>query len=849
MADFTQPGRLPAPSSGGATAGAGGTVRPLTHLPPVRFNGSPVPSGPASTEQSRSFASAQTLNDAAAATVTAQTSLISAAGKYVPVSYGNCRWSGYCYFFDTHPTTGALVIGLALSEGEVQGDFAVEANNAPLRSGCTVTAYTGTSGQAVDPTITALVLARYGATYTDALPGIAHVVLNIPSTTYTVGELRGFDVSYRGKKIFNPRDGTQTATNTATWKYSANAGDVLTDFLTSGQAIARGVIPRYGRRVKVTAASQTIVGNQCDELIGNAPNLYKRSEIHTTLLTPTANETIEQAMRTHAMCYVDRLADQVTLLPDAARTPVMTVDASSIIKFEAVSERAVFSSPTMLDITYIDTSVKPWRRRQVRIYDPRVLTGEIPEVPGSVDLSMCQSYTMVQALGRRRLNTTVLSARSWGISMGAAGLALQKSDVFAATHPLGMTNKWWIVDTATDRGFGEVHLKVSEYDAGCFKDVVQTTPATLGSGVANCASVPAIAGLAATQRSVNELQTGGSWACILRANVSWTAATFPCLQYYEVQVLSGATLIETANVGTNTWRTSALSTGTYTIQVRCVSGLLGQSPGAWTSTSITIAAATCPPVATQAVRVYGWNSVRDVFGDGIGVSNEHQRVILCDSPLTTVTRTEIWFGWGANPTFGSATKMRDDAGAQTAWCLRIGAAIVDPAYHSWQGYATLALGSSASVPTYPGGYSWYGYSTGSSGTYPNAVQAYGGGGPRKPPTKVWVRFVNGAVASEPVEVLCGHTADFPTFVAGSTAYSYMADGSLAVAAASAPASVTFTTDLAAAYAFSAFLIAAGKTSSGAYNYVSGSSHKITGSLYDSYGDLVSGYVQWQAWKL
>lgn len=847
MADFTQPGRLPAPSSGGATAGAGGTVRPLTHLPPVRFNGSPVPSGPASTEQSRSFASAQTLNDAAAATVTAQTSLISAAGKYVPVSYGNCRWSGYCYFFDTHPTTGALVIGLALSEGEVQGDFAVEANNAPLRSGCTVTAYTGTSGQAVDPTITALVLARYGATYTDALPGIAHVVLNIPSTTYTVGELRGFDVSYRGKKIFNPRDGTQTATNTATWKYSANAGDVLTDFLTSGQAIARGVIPRYGRRVKVTAASQTIVGNQCDELIGNAPNLYKRSEIHTTLLTPTANETIEQAMRTHAMCYVDRLADQVTLLPDAARTPVMTVDASSIIKFEAVSERAVFSSPTMLDITYIDTSVKPWRRRQVRIYDPRVLTGEIPEVPGSVDLSMCQSYTMVQALGRRRLNTTVLSARSWGISMGAAGLALQKSDVFAATHPLGMTNKWWIVDTATDRGFGEVHLKVSEYDAGCFKDVVQTTPATLGSGAANCSSVPAIAGLAATQRSVNELQTGGSWACILRANVSFTAVTFPCLAYVEIQVLSGATVIETANIGTNAWQSAPLSTGTYTIQARCVSGLLGQAPGAWASTTITIAAATCPPVATQAVRSYGWNSTRDVFGDGVAFNDECKRVFVCDSPLTTVTRTEIWFGWGSNPTFGTAKKMRDDAGAQTAWCLRTGAVIVDAAYHLFQRYVTLALGTAESNPVWGGGYSFNGYSTGASGTYPNAVQAYGGGSWR-PPDKAWVRFVNSGVYSDPVEIVLNHTTSYPGAVSGTTVYWYMADGSLAVTSGT-PASATFGTDLAQAYAFSAFLISASKTSSGAYNYVSASNHKITGHVYDNYGDLQSGYVQWQAWKL
>lgn len=834
---------LPPFSSGGASAGAGAGVvvapNPV-HLPPIAS----VPPGAATTEQSRPFASADTLTtvNGAADMVTAQSSMISAAGKYVPLSYGFCRWSGYVYFWGVHPSTGALTIGLLLCEGEIDSVVGLEIANAPLRTGCTFAVYTGTAGQAVDATITTLVPLLFpGRTYTDALPGLAHVVLTIPAGTYTVQELTGFDVTYYGKKVFDRRDGTQSQTNTATWKYSANAAVVMDDFMSSGQALARGVLPRYGRRCTMLGAGVTAVANVCDESIGNAPNLKRRSEVHLTIFDPTANEQIEQTLRTHALCYVDRLGDTVEMIADVARSPVATFDADQIIQYEQVAERDAGSAPTMMEATYTDTSVKPWRTRPIRLYDARVLTGEIPEIPGTVDLKWCQSYVQAQGILRKRLNTSALSMRTWGFSLSAEGYARQKSDVISATHPLGMTDKQWVLDTVSDRSFGEVHFKLSEYDEGIYSDFVQTIPATLGSGAANCSSVPTPAGLAATQRSVNELQSGGSWACILRANVSCTAVTFPCLAYYEFQVLSGATLIESARVGTNTWRTSALSTGTYTIQVRCVSALPGQAPGAWATTTITIASATCPPVAPQMVRSYGWNARRDVSGV---FYNEFQRKIVCDAPLTTVTRTELWFAWTAGAAFGSAVKMRDDAGAQTAWTF-------------WKGYngngstyqaCTIALGLTAVVPPATG-YTYYSPGTATAGTYPNAQVGYAGtAGEWWPPEKVWVRFNNAGVFSDPVEVVMNNARKTYANAPGTTVYGYMADGATAVQSGT-PMNATYTTDLASAYANSGFVSNAIGVSSGAYNYVSGSSHKITGQLYDTYGDTQAGFVQWQLWKL
>lgn len=835
---------LPGFSSGGPSAGTGGVNVPNTLvLPPVKD----VPPGPATTEQARAFASVGTLATVADSsnTITAQCSLISAAGKYVPLSYGHQRWSGYCYFFDVHPSTGALVIGLLLGEGEFDAFLAVEVANAPLRSGCTWTGYTGTAGQAVDATIAALVAAKYGTAYADALPGIAHVVLSIAAGAYTAQEFTGVDVEYRGKKVFDSRDGTQTASNTATWKYSTNAGVVLVDFLSSGQAIARNVLPRYGRRCAVDATSAAAVANVCDQLIGNAPNQKKRSELHITLMDPTANEAIEQTMRTYALCFVDRMASSVTLIADVARSPVLSVDQNDIIKYEAVGERQSWSAPTMYDVTYTDTSVKPWRKRPVRLYDPRVLTGEIPEIPGTVDLSGSQSFTQVQGLIRRRLATTILSVRTWGISLGAKGYQLQKGDVFSATHPLGMTGKQWVVDTVTDRGFGEVHAKVSEYDAGVYADFIQPNPATLGSGASTCSSTPALGTLTATQQSLMELQTGGGYACILRGKLSWPASTYPCLAYYEAQVLSGATLVDSATVGVNGYTTIALATGTYTAQVRAVSGIPGQAPGAWSTATLTIAAATCSPVPTQKVwesgshgRVYTYDSIHFMYL----WSDKFTRTIRCDAPLTTVTRTELWFAWGTNPSFASATKVRDDAGTQTAWTLQRAWKDGHPTFYDDRHYCTLALGTS---PTVPGSGTFNAPGSSPAGTYTDALASYSGtGGNWFPPTKAWVRFVNGTAYSDPVELrLAKTTLTYPDNTPANTdVYGYLFSGSGAVSAGS-----TFSAALNTGYAL-AYTNFAALAGSLTYSF-SSPNHSVSGVLFDSNGDLISGYAQWQAWKV
>lgn len=829
---------------GNAGAGTGGPVNVPTpiHLPPVTTPTGPVPPGPATTEQARSFASVGTINRAttAAETITQQTSLISAANKYIPLSYGHNRWSGYCYFFKTHPTTGALVIGLLLSEGVIEGVLAVEHGNLPLRAGCTYTAYTGAAGQPVDPTVASVLAAQVPSViYADALPGLAHVVLTLAAGAYSVSEITGFDVEYLGKKVFDPRDLAQDITNPTTWLYNANAGLVTGDFVSSGYALARAVNPRYGRRCNVAAPGLSAVANLCDELIGNAPNQRPRSQLHCTLLDPTANETWEQTFRTHALCFVDRLGDAVELIPDVPRSPVLTLNSQQIIQYEKVSERLVGAAPTMMDITYTDTSVKPWRARSFKLYDTRVLTGEIPEIPSTVNLQFCQSYAQAQALGKRRLNTTALSVRGWGFTTGAEGYVLQKSNLVSVTHPLGMVNKIWAVDTTTDRSYGEVSLKVSEYDVGAYSDVITTTPATLGSGAANCASVPNITGLALAQQSINELQPGSGYACIIRIKATCNAANFPCLASYEWQLLSAGTVLGTWNTGTNAWLSDPLSAGTYDVKVRCTSGQPGQAPGAWATATITITSAICPPVNTTRLTSVGTHTRTwsNVMGGGYAFFNQLQRVITCVASPSSVTRTELWFGYGPSSTFGTASKVRDDAGNQTAWCF----------YKHWVNnggafaeFATVALGSSPSIPS-GGPFNSPGSAT--AGGYADALTGYTGApGEWWSPHKVWVRHNNAGVFSVPVELVLSLPEVTFVGVPGYTPHADMYDGSALVRQGDV-LSYTQSTGMSGAYpGFNQV--------NGVLNYLntSGSNHRVGGQVFDGWGDIVSGHAQWQLWR-
>lgn len=796
----------------------------LDSLPPVALPAvaaiTPAPLPWSGGSSNHMAAAAQTQD-----TVATQTSLIAGTGKWLPVSYGINRFAGLITFARVRSDTGALVIDVTGGEGEIDAVTAVEINNQPLRAGCTFAAYRGLASQSVDATVTAaLANSLPTGTYADPLHGIWHVVLSLAAGAYTAQEFKGVDFTFRGRKIFDPRDASQNATNPTTWKYSTNAALVRADFLTSGNAIVRGVRPRFGRGLVCDYAASLAAFNWCDALVGVPPSQAVRGEWHGTLLTPQSDAVNDEMFKTASMCFVDVLGDTFTLIPDMPRAPVFFIDdnplgADNIFKWERIVERRADTVPTVIEGSLPDVSKKPWGTKKFRVVNPMVLTGKVSEIVENVEMPFCRSLAAAQRFATQRLNLKTLCGRAWGVTGPPEMLALQRGDLIRASHRLGLTNKDWVVDGVMDRGGGDVHVKLSEYDVAMYANSVITEPTSTGSGAVNCDTYPTISAMTASEFAGWEPASGGGFACVKRVQLLWTVGYYPCLQHYEVELSQGGTVLESATVGAAAFLSLPVAAGSYTLRARLVSAVLGMAAGAWSTTTVTVSSTACPPAAPRGVWVTG--SRYYVEASDPAFEETESRAIFIDAATSPVTHTEIWFG-GASDTFATATLKGTLTGAATSVSYgQYTGTDASDTYRAWRRVfnGTETIESPFDFPSRP-----------------------------SMPERVWVRYLNGAVASAPVLVVLGK-ANISQSLLRVGGFGYLfgylrtLDGSVQVPASGDTR--VFSADSGGS-GFTVFVALGGTVS---YAYLGGSNQQIDASLFDSYGDPIGGLASWQASRI
>lgn len=768
---------------------------------------------------------ASTLADAAATSdpIKTQTSLIAGSGKWIPVAYGLNRFSGLITFARKRLDTGALVIDLTCCEGEIDAVTAVEINNTYLRAGCAFTVYRGLASQTVDGTVAAaLTNSLPTGTYADALNGIAHVVLSLADAAYTAQEIAGTDITFRGRKIFDIRDASQDIMVPSTWKYSINAALIRADFLSSGNALVRGVRPRFGRGLIVNHAASVAAYNWCDTLVGVYPNQAKRGEFNGMFLNPQSDATNDEMLKTASMCFVDILGDTATLIPDMPRAPVFLVDddplgADNIFTWERIYERRSDTVPTVIEGSLPDISQKPWGTKKFRVVHPYVLTGQLPEVTENVPFTFCRSLAAAQRFATQRLNMKQLASRTWGVSGPPEMLLLQKGDLIGATHRIGMTNKAWVTDAVMDRGAGDVHVKLSEYDPAMFANNVITEPTTTGDGSLNCDTYPTISGFTASERPGWE-PSGGGYTCVKRAQAVWTVAYYPCLAFYEVELSQGGTVLESTTAASASYVSLPLAAGSYTLRTRLVSTVPGMAPGAWSTTTVTITSAACMPAAPRGLRIVGTRSYHQFSSPPF--TDTETRTIQIDAAISTVTHTEVWFGT-ASDSFGSASLEATLSGARTSVVYSVYAAN-GVSFYQW---FTTFEGTTTPAGVIP--------------TFDRPVM----------PEKVWIRFKNGSDVSDPVLVVCSsaNLTELQMQVAGITGGFFgelrTLDGTFEVPAAGDTRVFTASSGGAP---FATFASLAGTLT---YSYLGGTSQQIDAGVFDSYGDPIGGAAAWQASRL
>lgn len=737
---------------------------------------------------------------------------------------------------------GDLVIAGLLGEGEIEAAYDFTIDDQPIPAGVSVTVYTGTATQGVDPTLAAAYAAQLPAiSYTDTRQGTAYFVMFVPQSSSVTGFPR-VNCLVKGIKPYDPRDNTQVFGNFATYKWSNNPALLLAhvlheqcDFWVDYQAS----IPAFDR---------------CDQLLGVSPNQQKRRMIDMAIPEITNTEQIIDTLRSYAGCWIVPDGRRVRLVPDGpaavSRTWNTTVSPSEVFRLDYVRKTGRAGVPDAVDVAFTDRTKKPWRTDTVRV---SAVSGT-PLTIAKVDMPGITRRTEARRVAIERLNHARLLNLEAGITVRDPALDTIVGDVHALTDHLGFALKQFRVSRMQDLGFGRYSLGLTEYDTAVYSDVVIDAPTVTDTGSPNCATVPT-----PTITFFNQVNgwEGAPLACVSRMRAVMDCPYFPCLKHYEWELISVITTFippGPATISTNViasgvtggceYLSAPCAFGTkYRFRVRIISTNPSQAPGPWaTSADIVSAAFACPPKAPEYVRCYGRGTFVNALGtNGVYTQQKLERVVLIAAPQTPITDTEVWFAWGTQG-FAQAKLMLTTAGSLSSFSMYVGYNGASDAGGLIRDAATIVVGSTPFVPDNFSGGSYSSPGSVPSGAYPGAWPQYGGlFGLWQLPTKVFVRFKNGTFFSETVEL----TLSLPdTFLAvNNSPFGYqprnyytldvsdfVANGALDV--------VVIGTSYNAPYDTAAQI--AGVTS---YQYVGSNNHELTQEFLDQNGDPNAGFVR------
>lgn len=433
----------------------------------------------------------------------------------------------------------SIVAVLIWGRGEVQSVASFTISNATPPGTVLATHYTGTTGQAVD----AKLVSAYSAisiTHTDTLAGIAYSVIELQPGA-DIGDMHAI---VQGRKVYDPRDGTQTLGTPSTYKYSDNPALALADAITN---------TTYGWGKAIDWTSVTAAANACDALVSGE----KKRIIGITLDTRQSAEEWVDILRAHAGCYVVPSPSGYKLVPDATASSVRTFAKADIVKGSLQwAMKPTEQQPNVIEISYTDTSAYPWTTRKA-VYP----ANGIP--PGSEELRLSrrnmpgvQRYSQALREAIEMFNHSRLEALQHRFTTFADALAQEPGDVITINDgglTAGITFRM-LSRTMSKKGLFEIAAQ--KYDPAAFSSVANAAPSSGNTTLPSPNSPPTVTGLALSE-NIEPPGVGGTPSSSISASV--TALTWPFLSGYVWYVCDDAgVLVDQETTVGPAWRTRAL---------------------------------------------------------------------------------------------------------------------------------------------------------------------------------------------------------------------------------------------------------------------------------------------------
>ena len=514
---------------------------------------------------------------------------VTLAAENAPVrfGYGRDRIGGQLVNVLAHGSYVVVQVlwGLALDAIE-----SVTMGDDPLPAGTLATHYTGSQLTADAALVAAFAAQSPSITYSDTLAGLAYSVLRIPSAQMNA---LSFNAIVRWRKVYDPREAGQIASDPQTWAWSDNPSLALADFL--GDAT-------YGAGMAVDWDSVAAAADANDALLSGE----KSRLIGWTCTGVSAISSIIETLRAYAGCFVVRRGNVMHLVPDAPAASSATYAHASgqIADHTAAEKRDIGNNPTRVEIVYTDTSKLPWRDRSA--YSPP-LAGETVRRLSTVRMPGVQRYSQAYREAVERLNKLNGNDLSIGVTVFDQGISHEIGDIVTVSLPFGgISAKPMRVTEVESGGPGLWKLTLTEYDPAVYSTEVHTEP-TYDDTTLPSPLVPPIPSIETLSEEVYRLPSG---LYSSRLRVTYSHAEYPWVQHYLIEAWESGVLVHSGVTTELTYVTPAVQDlRVYTVRVAIVSTVGAR--GDFASDTITASGKYLPP--SDVMSISGFEAGGDVY--------------------------------------------------------------------------------------------------------------------------------------------------------------------------------------------------------------------------------------------
>lgn len=494
---------------------------------------------------------------------------VAALNDPVRICYGRVRIGAQI----TYPIEygGDLLLPFVIARGRIDAVELAEFDDGSVGTEISSHLYYGVDAGELDAWLQSAWALR-GRTYSDVLPGIAYGVLRIPPG-YT-RSISGLTLTIRGTRVYDPRDGAQTLGVRSTYKYSADPVLALADFLSNAT---------YGKGETLDWASVTTCANVSDQTVSGSP----RRRIGLVIDQVATLDEWEEALRGYAGVFIVREGGTVRLIPDAPAASVFSFtnaagSANYIADSLQIEQRARRDAPTVVTVEWTDTAVTPWALRQHTEKAPGVESGTTPWRESVVQMPGIQSASQARRHALRLLNEYLIADTTVRLLAIDTAAQLRRGDVVSLTDGAGFSSKLFRLVEHRPRELGRWEESLVEYSSELYSDAVVDSPAPPDTNLPQPTSPVNVSSLTMTEE-VYRVQTG---LFASRWRVTWAEPVFPFVDFYEVALFDGPTLIDSGLVpkGGTEWTSKPIPENvTYTVTVKTISTVGAQSSGVSTS--------------------------------------------------------------------------------------------------------------------------------------------------------------------------------------------------------------------------------------------------------------------------